>query len=218
MTSDTVITSAFLDLVRAAGAAEIPWSLVGGQALLAYGVPRHTHDADALVDTEDLETLAHALVETFAWTPLLYDETAEDYVDTTEVTVHIMDDPVLFDVHEERSMIPLRTPLGLLVELLAAQHPVEQEMIDASAIRTHHGIRIPVAPLGGILLVKTKADREKDVAAIEQTAEHLSGDDLKAAVAWAEKRDPETTREMRQILSAAKMRLVPRRTRKSPRQ
>ena len=71
--SDPAITSALLDIRRAATNARIPWALVGGQALLAYGVPRHTEDVDALVPPLDLEDFANELVDTFGYVPLLYD-------------------------------------------------------------------------------------------------------------------------------------------------
>jgi hypothetical protein len=114
-------------------------------------------------------------------------------------------------------MIPLRSPLGLLVELLAAQHPVEQEMIDTAVARILQGVAVPVAPLGGILLVKTKADRPKDVAAIEQTGEHLSAVEVDDAVAWAKQRDAATAEDLRAILTAARTRRAPTRTKPSPR-
>ena len=37
--SDPAITSAMLDIRRAATNTRIPWAIVGGQALIAYGVP-----------------------------------------------------------------------------------------------------------------------------------------------------------------------------------
>lgn len=212
MTSDTIVTSAVLDLLRAAVAARTEWALIGGQALIAYGVPRETLDADALVAPGALETLAEVLVVTFGWTPLVYDDRTEDYAVAREVTVHFMDDPVLFDVGEERRMVPLRSPLGLPVELLAAQHPVEHAMLDGAMLRAHYGVRVPTAPLGGILLVKTKADRSKDVAAVEQTGEHLGAKELDAAVAWARHHDPASAEDLVAILRAARARRAPKRT------
>jgi hypothetical protein len=212
MTSETLVASALLDLVRAAKVVGTGWALVGGQALVAYGVPRETLDADVLAAPDALEGLAGALVETFGWTPLAFDEASQDYAPVAEMTVHYMDDPVLFDVHEERRMIPLRSPLGLPVEVLAAQHPVEREMIDRAAVRVHHGVPVPVAPLGGVLLVKAKADRSKDVAALEQAAEHLTAAEVREAVAWAEDRDAATAQDVRAALEAARARRVPVRT------
>lgn len=215
MISDAAVASALLDLARAAPRAGVSWALIGGQALIAYGVPRETLDADALVPLEGLERVARQLVETFGWTPVAYDGGSEDYVKADEVTVHYMDDPVLFDVGQERQMIPLRSPLGLSVELLAAQHPVEQEMVDTALTRSHQGVSVPVAPLGGILLVKTKADRPKDIAAIEQTGEHLSASQVGEAVAWAQQRDAATAEDLQALLSAARTRRAPKRTKPS---
>jgi hypothetical protein len=217
MTSDTMVASALLDLSRAAPRAGAAWALIGGQALIAYGVPRETLDADALVPLDGLERVAAELVETFGWTPLTYDKRSDDYVVADEVRVHFMDDPVLFDVGQERQMIPLRSPLGLPVELLAAQHPVEEEMVDAAVVRSHQGVSVPIAPLGGILLVKAKADRQKDVAAIEQAAEHLSASQVRGAVAWAAKRDAATAQDLRSMLTAARVRRAPNRTEPSKR-
>ena len=210
-----VITSALLDLTRAVRSVHTQMALVGGQALQSYGVPRTTEDADTLVPHEDLETLADELVDRFGWTPLDYDDAAEGYVPTDRPVVLLMDDPVLFDVHEQREMIALETQLGLVVELLAAQHPVEQEMIAYAAIRTHYDVRVPVAPLGGVLLVKVKANRTKDTAAIEQTIEQLPAEQINAAIAWANEHDPANAEDLRSIARAVRIRRTPsgRRTR-----
>ncbi|MBI4701759.1 MAG: hypothetical protein HY744_11480 [Deltaproteobacteria bacterium] len=140
---------------------------------------------------------------------MVYDDRTGDYEDASDVTVHFMQDPVLFDVGEERWLIPLRSPLGLPVELLAAQHPVEQEMVETAVPKRHGGVAVPVAPLGGVLLVKAKADRPKDVAAIEQAAEHLPAAQLRDAVAWATERDEATAKDLRAILQAARTRRAP---------
>ncbi len=209
MLSDSDLSNAFSDIARAARTMRVPWALIGGQALRAYGVPRNTLDADALVPIESMVDLAEMLVASFEWTPLSYDDDTHDYVEVDEVTVHYMDDPVLFDVGQRREMIPLHTPFDVLVEFLAAQHPVEEEMIVSSKPIGRHGVIIPVAPLGGVLLVKVKADRSKDIAAIEQTAEHLPTAQINEAVAWAESQDPATADDLRAILGAAKARRVP---------
>jgi hypothetical protein len=215
--SDPAVTSALLDLVRAGKALHTSWALIGGQALISYGVPRHTEDTDLLVPHDELERFASTLVETFGYAPLVYDADTEAYVEADDVTVHYMDDPVLFDIHQERALIPLRSPLGLDVELLAAQHPVEKEMISHSLVRRHFGVSVPVSPLGGILLVKMKADRHKDVAAIEQTAESLPSTQMQEALQWAEKRDHGTAEDLRSVIGATKTRRVPQRTKSYPR-
>lgn len=207
--TDPAVTNALLDLVRVARLTNAPWSLIGGEALLAYGVPKNTEDVDALVEQEDLLKFAETLVETFSYVPLIYDTEREEYVPAERVTVHTMDDPVL---HVERELVPLRSPLGLDVELLAAQHPVEQEMIDQSMPLRHYGVSVPVAPLGGVLLVKTIADRPKDVAAIEQTAESLPKEQIDGALAWATEQDPAGADDLRALVSAARTRRAPKRT------
>ena len=122
-----------------------------------------------------------------------------------------MQDPVLFDVGQEREMIALCSPLELLVEVLAAQHPIEQEMIDRAAFRVHQNVRVLVAPLGGVLLVKAKANRNKDVAAIEQAAEHLPAEQMNTAIEWASNRDATTAEDLRAIVQNVRARRRPRR-------
>lgn len=202
---------ALADIVRAAGSLRSPWALIGGQALQAHGVPRDTLDADALVPSKALELLASELVHSFGWTPLRFDADTGDFADADEVGVHFMQDPVLFDVGEERRMIPLRTADGFPVDLLAAQHPVERAMIAGATVRPFLGLNVPVAPLGGVLLVKAKADRLKDSAAIEQSAEHLKAPVVKEAVEWARRRDPATAEDLLSIMTAARMRRNPSR-------
>ena len=203
------VTAALSDIVEIARSYDFEWALVGGLALQSYGVPRHTLDVDAFVAEDNILQFADALILDAGWLPLVYSVDSGDYVETSEAILHYMDDPVLFDVGQQRVMIPLSTKDGLPVELIAAQHPVEVEMMERSVIRRHYGIRIPIAPLGGILLVKTKADRLKDKAAIEQVAEHLSGSTLQSAIAWAEERDPATAEDLRSIISVARIRRNP---------
>lgn len=212
MTSAADVGRSLEELARAATTLGVRWALIGGQALIAHGVPRDTLDADALVEPALLGELSSALVEQQAWVPLVYDPGSGDYLAASGPTVHYMDDPVLFDLHAERAMVPLRSGTGLLVELLASQHPIEQAMVDEAALRRHFGAQVPLAPLGGILLVKTKADRTKDIAALEQAAEHLSAAVLDGAVAWAKRHDPASADDLRAILGAARARRAPVRT------
>jgi hypothetical protein len=209
-----IVTRTLETLALAAGETGARWALVGGQALIAHGVPRDTLDADALVDGDLIGELALDLVEKHGWTALDYDASVDDYRDVAHPIAHFMDDPVLFDIAAERTMYPLRSDAGLLVELLAAQHPTEVQMVAEAAIRRHFGASIPVAPLGGVLLVKAKADRTKDVAALEQAAEHLTGPVLQAAIEWARRHDPATADDVESIVKTARARRQP--VRKQP--
>lgn len=206
-----VVSEALRTVERIAREHGIDWALVGGQALVAHGVPRDTLDADALVDRDKLGTLAHALCDA-GWQALVYDGSTREFRVVDAPTTHYFDDPVLFDCGEERAMVPLRSPDGLDVDLIAAQHPVEVEMVLTAAPLRLYEVSIPVAPLGGVMLVKAKADRLKDVAALEQSAEHLSGRVTDAAVAWARRHDPSTAEDLDAILRTAQARKTPKRT------
>jgi hypothetical protein len=201
------VAAALHDVRDAADDLDEPWALIGGQALQAYGVPRDTLDVDVL--SELAGEVALQLVQEYNWTPLLADEYGE-YRPTDAVRPHVMDDKVLFDIHEQRVMFPLQSPAGIAVDLLTAQHPVEREMIELAHVETFRGEKVYLAPLGGILLVKTKADREKDTGAVYQAAEHLPSGMLHAAVEWAQARDPATAEDLASTITAAKSRLVPK--------
>src|SRR5262249_6095443 len=97
-----IVTSTLEDLAAAPNELGAHGALLGGQALIAHGVPRDTLDADALVAEAALGDLANELVERFGWKPLDYDPGAEDYVEAAEPTAHFMQDPVLFDPATER--------------------------------------------------------------------------------------------------------------------
>jgi hypothetical protein len=212
---DPVVQAALSDLARAASDVDAEWALIGGHALRAYGVPRETLDADALVPLERAMSLADKLVEKFNWIPIVYDANADDFVEADEPLFQYMDDPVLYDIGEQRSMIMLQTPQGLPVDILGAQHPVELIMLEEAARTVSYGRDVPVAPLGGVLLVKTKAGRLKDDAAIEQAAEHLPAATLRAAVAWAEREDFATGEDLAALIRVARTRLAPNRTGRS---
>lgn len=200
----------------AAAAQGIPWALIGGQALFAHGVPRGTPNADVLVLPERLEELALRLVRDFAWVPMRFSPATSTYIPGPAVDVHTFDDAVLSDLGQERQFVPLSAPTGLPVRLFAAQHPIEQEMIrEAELLPVRDTLRstipVPVAPLGGVLLVKVKAHRLLDLGAIEQTAEHLYRTQLDEAVQWAAKRDPAAAQELQQRIAKTLARLVPTR-------
>lgn len=201
--------TALMAIAKTARTTDVSWALIGGQGLLAHGIPRDTLDLDILVPPEALEEFALNLTSRDGWVPLRFDQSQRDYVDAQVVMVLTMqDDPVLMDIGEDRSMIALRCG-ALVVELLAAQHPVEQALLDEAHVQAHHGVSVPVAPLGGILLVKAKAHRLKDLAALEQAAEHLDKADIDRALRWARRWDPATTEDLESILMAARMRRAP---------
>jgi hypothetical protein len=211
-TSDTLASTTLLDLCRAAHHVGTRWALIGGQALIVHGVPRHSPDASALLPPTKMSALAEALVGRFGWTPLEYDERAGKYGKANAVAVHHVEDPGLDELKCERQMIPLRSALAMYVELVAAQHPVERHIIGAARVRSHLGSAVPVAPLGGLLLVQIRAGTVKDVGAIEQTVEHLSAARVEAAIAWARKHDRAGADKLRAVVEAVWKRRTPVRT------
>lgn len=183
------VARALEDLVRVADLLGVHWALIGGQALVAHGVPRETDDVDVLVSAHATRVLATVLCKLAGWTPLQYRSWTRDYVPVAEPTLHHFDDLVLFSLPCERVMYSLRSPSMLLVQLLSAQHRIERAMVEDAAPGLHFGVTVPLAPLGGVLLVKGLTERKKDIAAIEQTAAQAPSEALDEAVAWLRKQD-----------------------------
>lgn len=212
MNYETMIANTLVDLARAAHNASISWALIGGEALTAHDVPRQSVGVDLLVPPTSLQRLATILVDSFNWIPVEYEAETRGHFAAESIAVYDMDDPVLAEIGEHRQLIPLRSYTGITVTLYAAQHPIEAEIVEAALIRDHHHVRICVAPLGGVLLLKAKLGRMLDLAAIEQTAEHRPRAPLEEAIAWAERRDPATAAQIRSIVDEVKRRMTPLRT------
>lgn len=208
---DDAVTAALADLAVIARALDADFAIIGGIAMQIHNVPRQTLDVDVLIETPQVMLrLAQVLVEEAEWQPLRYSVEAADYVEATDPTVHEMDDPVLFALGTPRFMVPMRSSGGLLVDMLAAQHPIEVEVVTGSPLRRHMGVRVPVAPLGAVLLLKSKADRDKDTVAIEQAAELLPRETIEAAMRWANERDPGATEDLIAVVEAARARKASR--------
>jgi len=208
-TCATVVSTTLLDLSRAARSARTRWALIGGPALIVHGVPRHSPDAGALVPLRKLAGLAEELVGTFGWTPLEYDKNTGRFAKTHAPVVHYLDDLALRDLQEERQMIPLRSALGLFVELRAAQHLVEQAVVSGARSRAHCGFTVPVAPLGGVLLLRIRAGTAQDIGSVEQAVEHLPRAKLEEAIAWARKHDRAGADALRAVVEAVWKRRTP---------
>lgn len=194
---------------RASEAIGARWALIGGQALIAYGVPHDTDDIDVLVSAHDIEDLALSLCAFADWMPLEYRAWERDYVPAAKPTLHRFDDLLLWALPCERVMYSLRASQGLLVQLLAAQHPVEKEMVAAATPGARFGMTIPLAPLGGLLVVKFLVGRIKDVAAIERAAGVLPQTTLDAANAWVRERIPAAANGLARAIEQARMGALP---------
>ena len=203
------VARALEDLVQVADTIGVRWALIGGQALLAHGVRRETGDVDVLVSHHATLTLATELCRSAGWTPLQYRSWTRDYVPVAEPKLHHFDDLVLFSLPCERVMYSLYSSQRLLVQLLSAQHRIERAMVDDTVQRRHFGVSVPLAPLGGVLLVKALAERTKDTAAIKQTAEQAPSEALDEAVTWLRKQDSVSAEWLTSVVDQAKARGVP---------
>lgn len=74
-----VVTEALVTLTRVAREVGASWAVVGGQALVAHGVPRDTLDLDVLVEHSRLGSLAGALALS-GWDALAFDRASGAYV------------------------------------------------------------------------------------------------------------------------------------------
>lgn len=79
-------------------------------------------------------------------------------------------------------------------------------MVDDAMPGPHFGVKIPLAPLGGVLVVKGLAERTKDIAAIQQTAEQAPIEALDEAVAWLQKQDPVSATWLTSVVDQANAR------------
>ena len=81
-----------------------------------------------------------------------------------------------------------------------------KSMVDDAMPGRHFGVRVPLAPLGGVLLVKRLAERTKDIAAIEQAVEQAPIEALDEAVAWLRKQDRVSAEWLTSVVDQAKAR------------
>ncbi len=79
-------------------------------------------------------------------------------------------------------------------------------MVDDAMPARHLGVRVPLAPLGGVLLVKGLAERTEDLAAIEQIAEQAPIEALDERVAWLRRQDRMSAEWLMSIVAQAKAR------------
>jgi hypothetical protein len=97
------------DLSSAATALDSVWAIMGGHALIAWGVPRDTPEIDAMVDPDLIEELAATLVGKSGWVPLECNDQGRSFLVTDAVTLREKEDPVMRAAGPIRIMIPLGT-------------------------------------------------------------------------------------------------------------
>ena len=202
MLTKTALTCALFDLVRASLNTGRACSLIGEQALSAYGVPVQTIDRiEVLVYGPAAGThLAYGLADTFAWMPLVYHERSSDYVAAGHPS---------FGADEPDNFLTMVTPLDVHVRIFGARNAMQKRMVSMAKNLTLHDISMPVAPLGGVLGLKAKSPLTLDRATVERAAESLSAAQLVAAVAWAETYAPAEAAPLKSAIAVVKKRRTP---------
>lgn len=118
----------------------IPYMLIGGLAVSAWGEPRSTLDVDVTIWAP--EGLPHVLAELCATFQAVVSK-PEEFVRRTRV-------------------LPLISSQGVRIDVLFAAFPFEKEMIDRAEPRKVGNRSIPVATVEDLILLKAISPRDKD--------------------------------------------------------
>jgi hypothetical protein len=149
MTADQALLRALEALVAALRETGAPAMIVGGIAVIARGVPRHTVDIDATIWAEDLPVdrllavlAAHRIVSRIA-------------------------DPIPFA--RARQVLLLRhEPSGTPLEVILASLPFEREALGRATPVDFNGVVAPVATAEDLVVYKAVAWRPRDQDDIER--------------------------------------------------
>jgi hypothetical protein len=143
----------FLDALEAVRAAldetGIPWTFIGGVAVIASGVPRQTADIDVTL-----------LAGSITVAELIRRLGAHDLAPRIE-------DAELF-AHENQVLLLEHSSSGVPVDLSLAWLPFEEEAIRASRLLDYAGVRIPIPRPEDIVVYKLIASRAHDLKDAER--------------------------------------------------
>ncbi len=188
--ADRALLEALAALARALDRIGAPYMLIGGLAVIARGVIRHTDDADATVwaSRTDVQSLLAALAD-------------EGIVGRIpDVLAFAETSQVLLLVHEAS-----RTPM----ELSLAWLPFEEEAIARAERLDLGGVELPVAVAEDLVIYKAVAWRDRDRADVERLLRlHGPGIDLprvrRLVAEFAEALDePERVAELDRLIARA---------------
>lgn len=149
MSADDAITSALAALSAALDELGAPAMIIGGIALIARGVPRHTVDIDATI-----------------WADRLDVDRALEVLNTHGIVARIPDARA-FALERQILLVrhaPSETPLDISLAWL----PFEHEALDRATIVSFSGTRIRVAQAEDLVVYKAIAWRDRDRADIER--------------------------------------------------
>lgn len=181
------------------------YALIGTQALMAYGGAETAADIDIMVlrPRNVYEELRKELVREWGWETFNWAGRVRHHINNVAVAdvSGLEDDP---DPGYNRADSPTlvyraKTPEGVIVDLtMAAVLASHKEMVEKAKpmllcpTATACGVAIPVAPLGGVLLLKGKANRDKDIEGLKLAQQLLPETVTREAVTWAMTHDTET--------------------------
>ena len=125
-----------------------PAMLIGGIAVVARGIPRHTHDVDGTISGEgvDLEELIRVL-------------------EKHDIEPRIPN--ALQFAQQHQVLLLVHTPSSTEIELTLAWLPFEQEALARAKLMTIGKARVPVATAEDLLIYKAVAWRERDKSDVE---------------------------------------------------
>ena len=141
MSANASLEAALAQTIDELNAASIPYMLVGGLALSAWGLPRATLDIDLTlwVPSDDLDRVCVSLCSRY------YPRVA---------------DPRKF-IGETR-VLPVTTNDGVRIDFLFAAFPFEKEMVVRAPLRPLGGVTVRVATLEDLILLKLPSSRPRD--------------------------------------------------------
>lgn len=162
MTSDTKqpLVRALGDLLVALEELGVPHMIIGGLAVIARGVVRHTDDADATLWAPDVEL--PALLRTLSKHGII--------ARIDDIEAFAAQSQVLLLVHK---------PSGVPMDVSLAWLPFERDALSRAETVSVGGVEIPMATAQDLIIYKAIAWRERDRRDVEELLRlHRSAVDL----------------------------------------
>jgi len=141
MSANASLESTLARTIDELNAASIPYMLIGGLALSAWGLPRATLDIDLTlwVPSDGLDQVCDSLCSRYR--PRVADPRA--FVGKTRV-------------------LPVTTNAGVRIDFLFAAFPFEKEMVERAPLRQLGDVAVRVATLEDLILLKLPSSRVRD--------------------------------------------------------
>lgn len=143
------LSDAIAALTKALGEFGAPAMLIGGIAVIARGIPRHTDDVDGTIAAEgvELEELVQVLAK-------------------HDIEPRVPD--AIQFAQQHQVLLLIHTPSKTEIELSLAWLPFEQEALARAEHLDIGPVRAPVATAEDLVIYKAVAWRERDKSDIEQ--------------------------------------------------